>query len=116
MAATAAHLVENVLPIVPVRQWVISFPLRIRHYLLDHNILQDVLDIVVDEIRKRIIACSADLPNPRIDAISFYQNFGSTLNVHPHFHLLFADGIFYLKESQLCFYETILSQDNVSYT
>jgi hypothetical protein len=33
MVETAAHLVENLIPCVPIRQWVISFPLRIRHYL-----------------------------------------------------------------------------------
>jgi Transposase zinc-binding domain len=33
MVETAANLMENVIPIVPMRQWVISFPMRIRHYL-----------------------------------------------------------------------------------
>jgi len=31
MAETAAHLVEHVIPHVPVRQWVISFPIPLRH-------------------------------------------------------------------------------------
>ncbi|MFI5343627.1 MAG: transposase zinc-binding domain-containing protein [Chlamydiales bacterium] len=42
MVKTAAHLVEHVIPSIPVRQWVISFPLRIRHYLLEPGILQNV--------------------------------------------------------------------------
>jgi len=33
MAATAAHLVEHVFPQVPVRQWVVSFPRRLRYFL-----------------------------------------------------------------------------------
>ena len=33
MVETAAYLVENVLPRRPFRQFVISFPMRIRHYL-----------------------------------------------------------------------------------
>ncbi len=33
MAETAAHLVEHVFPQVPVRQWVISFPKRLRYFL-----------------------------------------------------------------------------------
>ena len=33
MVETAANLVENVVPCVPVRQFVISFSMRIRHYL-----------------------------------------------------------------------------------
>ena len=31
MAETAAHLVEQVIPHVPVRQWVVSFPIPLRH-------------------------------------------------------------------------------------
>ncbi len=33
MADSAAHLVDEVLPDVPVRQWVLSFPFRIRYLL-----------------------------------------------------------------------------------
>jgi len=33
MAETAAHLVEHVFPQVPVRQWVVTFPRRLRHFL-----------------------------------------------------------------------------------
>ena len=33
MAETAAHLVEHVIPHVPVRQWVLSVPKRLRPYL-----------------------------------------------------------------------------------
>ena len=33
MAETAAHLVDRVLPHVPVRQWVLTFPFRIRFLL-----------------------------------------------------------------------------------
>ena len=62
MVETAAHLIDSVLPRIPFRQFVISFPLRIRHYLETHKILQAVLKIVVDEIRKRLIACSPDSP------------------------------------------------------
>jgi hypothetical protein len=35
MAQTAAHLVDRVIPPVPVRQWVISVPKRLRCYLAD---------------------------------------------------------------------------------
>lgn len=113
MVATAAHLTENLLPLVPVRQWVISFPLRIRYYLLEHNILQDVLSIVVEEIRKKMLACCPHISNGQIGAVSFFQNFGATLNVHPHFHLIVADGLFYSEEEKLQFYEAVLTQDDI---
>ena len=31
MAQTAAHLVDHVIPRVPVRQWVLSLPIPARH-------------------------------------------------------------------------------------
>ena len=31
MAETAAHLVDHVIPRVPVRQWMVSFPIPLRH-------------------------------------------------------------------------------------
>lgn len=37
MVETAAHLVDNVLPRIPFRQFVISFPMRIRHCLETHK-------------------------------------------------------------------------------
>ena len=35
MAQTAAHLADHVIPPVPVRQWVISVPKRLRGMLAD---------------------------------------------------------------------------------
>jgi len=36
MAETAAHLVDHVIPHVPVRQWVVSFPIPLRHLFAAH--------------------------------------------------------------------------------
>lgn len=116
MVETAAHLVENVIPHVPVRQFVISFPMRIRHYLQTYSILQPVLLIVVDEIRKTFIACSADITNAQFGAVSFIQHFGTTLNLHPHFHLVVADGVFNTAGEELQFYEILLTQDDITDT
>ena len=52
--------------------------MRIRHYLETHKILQAILKMVVDEIRKTLIACSPDVSNPHIGAVSFIQHFGNT--------------------------------------
>ena len=115
MVETAAHLMDEVLPRVPYRQFVISFPMRIRHYLENHKTLQTVLKIVVDEIRKRLIVCSPAVKNPQIGAISFIQQFGNTLNYHPHFHIILADGIFSMEDN-LLFYEAALTQDDITDT
>lgn len=114
MVRTAAHLIENVIPCVPMRQFVISFPLRIRYYLQKHETLQAILKIVVDEIRKRLIIYGPDIANAQIGAVSFIQHFGNTLNVHPHFHILVADGIFSVDDSELLFHEVLLTQDDIA--
>jgi hypothetical protein len=88
MVETAAHLIENLIPPIPMRQWVISFPKRIRHYLQTEAILQTVLRMVTDEIRKRIIACSPNIIGAQFGAISFIQRFGTTLNLTLIFILL----------------------------
>jgi hypothetical protein len=116
MVETAAHLTENVIPRVPVRQFVISFPMRVRHYLQTHKILQAVLRIVVDEIRKRLIACGPDLPDPKIGGISFIQNFGKTLNFHPHFHLIVADGLFSKDGNDFLFHQVSFTSDDITDT
>ena len=116
MVETAANLVENVNSHVPVRQFVISFPMRIRHYFQTHKILQAVLRIVVDEIRKRLIVCGPDLPDPKIGAITFIQHFGKTLNYHPHFHLIVADGLFSTDSDDILFHPASLTQDDIADT
>jgi len=48
MADTAAHLVDRVLPEVPVRQWVLSLPWQLRYRLAyDAPLVQGVLGIFV---------------------------------------------------------------------
>ncbi len=39
MADTAAHLVDRVLPEVPVRQWVLSLPFSLRYRLHFHMLV-----------------------------------------------------------------------------
>ncbi len=47
MAETAAHLVDHVIPRVPVHQWVLSFPIPLRLLLAAHpHLLSPVLSVV----------------------------------------------------------------------
>ena len=114
MAGTAAHIRENVIPQIPVRRWVISFPKRIRHYLQTDEILQKVLRIVANEIKKKVIICSPKIPNSEFGAVSFIQRFGNTLNVHPHFHFIVADGVFEKNEKSFHFHEAFLTQNDIA--
>jgi hypothetical protein len=54
MAETAAHLCDHVFPRLPVRQWVLSVPRRLRYFMLrDGPVLNTVLRIFL-----RVIAQS----------------------------------------------------------
>ena len=102
MADTAAHLVDRVLPEVPIRQWVLSLPFALRYRLAyDADLLRDVLRIVVravfGSLRRR-----ARLPSgnhlPRCGAVTFIQRFGDALNLNVHFHMLALDGVYSVDE------------------
>lgn len=116
MGETAAHISDNIFPRIPCRQWVISFPKRIRFYLKNKKILRYVLKIVVEEIERRIIDCSSGLPNARTGGVSFFQCFGSKLNYHPHFHLCYTDGVFLNDLETLKFSQALITPDDIQDT
>jgi hypothetical protein len=103
MAQTAAHLVDHVLPPVPVRQWVISVPKRLRGVLGDRpKAVAAVTRILLDEIETLLclerLRCAQHptppSPRPRLGAVSFLHRFGSGLNRHAHLHAAVTDGVF----------------------
>ena len=56
---TAAHLVDHVIPPVPVRQWVISVPKRLRGMLADRpQAVAALTKIFLDEIERLLLAAS----------------------------------------------------------
>jgi len=103
MAQTAAHLVDHVIPPVPVRQWVISVPKRLRGFLADRPAAVAALTrIFIEEIERLLgavagvtsVACAPAAARPRLGAISFLHRFGSALNHHVHLHVCATDGVF----------------------
>lgn len=97
MAETAAHLVDHVFPKVPVRQWVLSLPKRLRYYLYhDPKIASKVLKIFLDEIYKQLKQ-QFNIPlesQVKLGGVSFIHRFGASLNVHLHFHCIVIEGLF----------------------
>ena len=48
MAERAAHLLDHVFPDVPVRQWVLSLPYRLRYQLAwNHDVCRGVVAVFV---------------------------------------------------------------------
>ena len=97
MADTAAHLVDRVIPEVPVRQWVLSLPYAVRYRVaFDGALLGKVLGIfiraVFASLRRRARDCG--IPGGQCGAVTFVQRFGSDLKLMPHFHSLVFDGVY----------------------
>jgi len=96
MVETAAHLVDQVLPRVAYRQWVLSVPKRVRWHLREKpealsGVLGVFLRAVETTLRQRSPGASRDA---RFGAVAFVHRFGSYLNSHVHFHVLVTDGVF----------------------
>ena len=86
MADTAAHLVDRVLPEVPVRQWVLSLPFALRYRLAyDAPLVRDVLAIFVQSVftslRRRARKQWA-IGRGHCGAVTFVQRFGDALNLN----------------------------------
>ena len=112
MVKAAAHLIDHVLPLVPMRQWVLSFPFRIRMILFQPIHHQNILAIILNEIRSALLTNVA-ISDSEIGAISFFQNFGATLNVHPHFHLMITDGTFAKQDQGLKFFPATITAADI---
>ena len=88
---------------MPVRQWVISVPKRLRCFLADRpNAVAALTRIFIEEIERLLCTAAGptragDRPSvarPRLGAVSFLHRFGSALNHHVHLHACAADGVF----------------------
>jgi len=63
MVEVAAHLVDHVLPPLPVRQWVLSLPKRLRPFLYrDRALPGAVLAVLLRAIRSTLCHTSPDAP------------------------------------------------------
>ncbi len=98
MADTAAHLVDRVLPEVPIRQWVLTLPYPLRYRCawnarLTSEVLRAFLRAVFADQRRRARALLG-IRQGQCGSVTFIQRFGSALNLAPHFHTLVLDGVY----------------------
>jgi hypothetical protein len=98
MADTAAHLVDRVLPEVPIRQWVLTLPYPLRYACacdakLANAVLRAFVRALFAELRRRARRHwrARDL---HCGAVTSLQRFGSALNLNLHFHTLALDGAY----------------------
>jgi hypothetical protein len=107
MAETAAHLVDAVIPRVPVRQWVLSSPISLRTFFAAHP---DLLSPVLQSIH-RVIAtflvkqAGLQRTEAHIGAVTLIQRFGSAANLNIHLHWQVADDVYRSTEGVPVFHE-----------
>ena len=101
MAETAAHLVDEVIPQVPVRQWVLSFPIPLRFLLAAHPQLLSPLLRVINRAISTFLTKQAGLKctEAQTGAVTLIQRFGSAANLNIHLHCIFLDGVYRITDA-----------------
>ena len=97
MNSEAAHLVDTVLPEIPYRQWVLSFPFKLRYLMAcNQKLTNRALGIFLQTISsfQKKKAKKSGLGPCQTGAVQFIQRFGSALNLNIHSHALLPDGVF----------------------
>jgi Putative transposase/Transposase zinc-binding domain len=107
MVETAAHLVDHLIPPVPVRQWVLSFPIPLRILFAAHpELLSSVLAVIHRVIATFLIKqAGAKRSEAHTGAVTLIQRFGSAANLNIHLHCLVLDGVYRPHEGVPVFHE-----------
>ena len=100
MSQTAAHLVDHVVPHVPVRQWVRVCQLRPpipRRVLLaaQPELVTPVLQVVQRLVERHLLDHTGlKSDEGQSGAVTLIQRFGSAANLNIHLHCLVLDGVY----------------------
>ena len=93
MCNTAAHLVDRVLPNLPVRQWVLSLPWELRPVAAAKpDVLGATGRLFVDTVLRELKR-AAGSPESEGGAVCFVHRAGGSLNLNPHLHVVALDGL-----------------------
>jgi hypothetical protein len=96
MAQSAAVLVDEVIPQVPVRQWVLSFPIGLRILFAARPELLTAVLRLIHRVIAGFLLKQAGLKRTTADtgAVTLIQRFGSAANLNIHLHCLVLDGVY----------------------
>jgi hypothetical protein len=91
-----------VIPTVPVRQWLLSFPWPLRLlFARQPSTLSPCLAIIIRAIETDLIhrAGLTRASGPQTRVVTLVQRFGSALNLNIHLHIIALDGIYTVGKS-----------------
>jgi hypothetical protein len=105
MAQQAAHLVEEVIPWVPTRQWVVSVPIPLRYWKAPSRALTARVHTIIRRTIaqyyvKQAVRNGAKRATAQPGSVTFVQRFGGSINAHVHFHVVFLEGVFVDRTAQ----------------
>ena len=105
MAESAALLVDDILPPLPMRQWVVTFPHALRFLFANRPDLMGLVLGVVYRTRAAHQVYKAGLRQREActGAVTLIQRFGSVLNLNPQLHMLMLDGVYSTNNERLRF-------------
>ena len=105
MNATAANLMERVLPETGLRQWVLTFPFPWRRRLSQDGALLGKLTRIFLETVQTFYAQRAEREGAlgaKTGAVTSVQRTSSDMRLNPHLHAVFLDGAWYEEGGELC--------------
>lgn len=108
MADQAAHLVDRVLPHVPVRQWVFTLPWELRTLVAyNRKVLAAVRRIWWEELSRWLCRRGEEegMVAPRPGAVNVIQRFDSALRLNVHFHTVVLSGVYAGEGEEALFHE-----------
>ena len=99
MSATAANLVDYVMPKVPLRQWVLTVPFAWRKRLgfngaLLGAVVRKFADAVLAFYKRRLF--EEEGVRGQSGAVLVVQRTSSDLRLNPHVHAVFLDGVYHV--------------------
>jgi hypothetical protein len=114
MNDAAAHLVDRVIPLTAIRQWVCTMPYSLRFAMgYDKSLCADILSGYASELLrwykqrgKRMLGLKS-INQAHTGAVTIVQRFDSALRLNVHPHTLCLDGVYIRDESsgQLLFHQ-----------
>jgi Putative transposase len=104
MCATAANLMERVLPETNLRQWVLTFPFSWRRRLAQDGALLGRLARIFEKTVHRFYAERAakeGWSGAKSGSVTVIQRTSADLRLNPHLHLVALDGAYHEQGAEL---------------